>query len=50
MYQVAYNTLTDNRDVKLRKYTLEDSEWQLDDQLASVLKVRSHTSNFIIVL
>ena len=49
-YRVAYNTLTDNRDMKLRKYTLEDSEWQLVDQLASVLKVRSHISNFIIVL
>ena len=39
-YRVAYNTLTDNRDMKMRKYTLEDSEWQLVDQLASVLKVR----------
>jgi len=38
-YRVAYNTLTDNRDMRLRKYTLEDSEWQLVDQLASVLKV-----------
>jgi hypothetical protein len=49
-YRVAYNTLTDNRDMRLRKYTLEDSEWQLVDQLASMLKVRSHISNFIIVL
>jgi len=46
-YRVAYNNLTDNRDMKMRKYTLEDSEWQLVDQLASVLKVWSHISSII---
>jgi hypothetical protein len=40
-YRAAYNTLTDNRDMKIRKYALEDLEWQLVDQLASVLKVRA---------
>jgi hypothetical protein len=46
-YRVAFNTLTDNRDMKMRKYTLEDSEWQLVDQLASVLKVRTLISGHI---
>ena len=38
-YRTAYNKLTDNRDMKMKKYALEDMEWDLVDQLATVLKV-----------
>jgi hypothetical protein len=40
-YRNAFNELTSNRDMKMRKYELEDSEWEIVNQLAGVLKVRS---------
>ena len=38
-YRQAYNELTDNRGMKLRKYEVLDSEWEIVKQLANVLKV-----------
>jgi hypothetical protein len=38
-YCDAYNELTRNRDMKMRKYEIEDSEWEIVKQLADVLKV-----------
>ena len=38
-YRTVYNKLTDNHDMKMKKYALEDTEWDLVDQLATVLKV-----------
>ena len=40
-YRDAYNELTSNRDMKMRKYEIEDSEWEIVKQLAAVLKVSS---------
>jgi hypothetical protein len=40
-YRNVFNELTSNRDMKMRKYKLEDSEWEIVNQLAGVLKVRS---------
>lgn len=38
-YRDAYNELTGNRDMKMRKYEIEDVEWEIVKQLADVLKV-----------
>lgn len=43
-YRDAFNELTSNRDVKMRKYEIEDSEWEIVKQLADVLKVSSKFS------
>ena len=40
-YRQAYNELTDNRGMKMRKYEVLDSEWEIVKQLANVLKVRT---------
>ena len=40
-YHAAYNELTDNRDMKIRKYEMEESNWEIVKQLADVLKVSS---------
>jgi hypothetical protein len=48
-YRVAYNELTDNRDMKIRKYELEESDWEIVKQLADVLKVRSQILESITV-
>jgi hypothetical protein len=40
-YRNAYNELTGNRDMKMRKYEMEDSDWEIVKQLADVLKVSS---------
>jgi len=40
-YRDAFNELTSNRDMKMRKYELEDSEWEIVNQLAGILKVSS---------
>jgi len=39
-YRGAYNELTANRDMKMRRYEVEDDEWEIVRQLAEVLKVR----------
>jgi hypothetical protein len=38
-YRDAYNELSSNRDMKMRKYEIEDHEWEIVKQLADVLKV-----------
>ena len=38
-YRQAYNELTDNQGMKMRKYEVLDSEWEIVKQLANVLKV-----------
>jgi hypothetical protein len=38
-YRAAYNEITSNRDMKMRKYELADSDWKIVNDLASVLKV-----------
>lgn len=38
-YRDAYNELCANRDMKMRKYEVEDSEWEIVKQLADILKV-----------
>jgi len=38
-YRDAYNELTSNRDMKMRKYEIEDDDWEIVKQLADVLKV-----------
>ena len=38
-YCAAYNEITANRNMKMRKYELQDAEWEIVNQLASVLKV-----------
>ena len=40
-YRQAYNELTDNWVMKLRKYEVLDLEWEIVNQLAKVLKVSS---------
>lgn len=39
-YRGVYNELTANRDMKMRRYEVEDDEWEIVRQLAEVLKVR----------
>jgi hypothetical protein len=46
-YRTAYNKLTDNRDMKMKKYALEDTEWDFVDQLATVLKVSNRRIKFL---
>jgi len=38
-YREAYNKLTSNQEMKMRKLELSDKEWEIVNQLASVLKV-----------
>ena len=38
-YRDAYNELSSNRDMKMRKYEIEDYEWEIVKQLADILKV-----------
>jgi hypothetical protein len=38
-YRDAYNELSSNCDMKMRKYEIEDHEWEIVKQLAGVLKV-----------
>ena len=46
-YRDAYNELTSNRDMKMRKYEIEDQEWEIVKQLADVLKVSSQIFDLI---
>lgn len=38
-YRTAIDALTANRDLSLRKYELEDSEWDIAKNLCATLKV-----------
>ena len=50
IYRNAFNELTGNRDMKMRKYEIEDAEWEIVKQLADVLKVSSQNFGLIVVL
>jgi hypothetical protein len=39
IYRDAYNELCANHDMKMRKYEVEDREWEIVKQLADILKV-----------
>lgn len=38
-YRKAIDIITDERDMKLRKYELSDTEWDLAEELRDILKV-----------
>jgi len=38
----AINSITGDRDMKLRQYELSEDDWDMARQLRDVLKVRSH--------
>ena len=38
-YREAYNELCANREMKMRKYEIEDNKWEIVRQLADILKV-----------
>jgi hypothetical protein len=38
-YRAAYNEITANRDMKMRKYEIQDTEWKTVEQLTLLLKV-----------
>lgn len=40
IYREAYNQITANQDMKMRKYELNKKEWKTVKELADVLKVR----------
>jgi hypothetical protein len=42
----AYNELCANRDMKMRKFEIEDKEWEIVRQLADILKVNYFSSHF----
>ncbi len=48
-YRTAYNKLTDNCDMKMKKYAIEVTEWDLVNQLATVLKVGDCRFFFFVV-
>jgi hypothetical protein len=39
-YREAYNQITSNQDMKMRKYELTRKDWKIVKDLADVLKVR----------
>ena len=45
-YRVALNVITGERDMKLRKYELKDTEWHIAGQLRDILEVSSHLKLF----
>ena len=46
-YRDTYNEITSNRDMKMRKYELLDSDWKIINDLASVLKVNNTIYNYV---
>lgn len=42
-YRVALDTITGERDMKLRKYELKDAEWDIAKQLGGILEVLSYS-------
>lgn len=49
-YHVAYNELTNNRDMKIQKYEMEESDWEVVKQLVDVLKVSSQILKSITIV
>jgi hypothetical protein len=42
-YRIALDTITGERDMKLRKYELKDAEWDIAKQLGNILEVFSYS-------
>jgi hypothetical protein len=42
-YRIALDTITGERDMKLRKYELKDAEWDIAKQLGGILEVFSYS-------
>ena len=42
-YRIALDTITEERDMKLRKYELKDVEWDIARQLGDILEVHSYS-------
>jgi len=49
-YRVALDTITGERDMKLRKYELKDAEWVIAGQLRDTLEVFFFQSCFIVLI
>ena len=45
-YRVVLDIITGERDMKLQKYELKDTEWQIAGQLQDILEVASHLKMF----
>jgi hypothetical protein len=45
-YHDAYNELCANREMKMRKFEIEDNEWEIVRQLADILKVNYFSPHF----
>jgi len=45
-YRVALDVITGERDMKLGKYKLKDTEWHIAGQLWDILEVSSHLKLF----
>lgn len=45
-YCVALDVITGERDMKLQKYELKDTEWHIASQLRDILEVSSHLKLF----
>jgi hypothetical protein len=43
IYRDAYNELCSNHNMKMRKYKIENQEWEIAKQLADILKVKCFT-------
>lgn len=48
-HRQAVNSVTQDRALGLRKYELDDKEWDLLEQLHGVLKVCGRTNMFVVV-
>ena len=40
-YRIAIDAMTSNRELSLRKFELEDEEWEVAENLRDILKARS---------
>lgn len=49
-YQAAIQEFTSNLKLSLRKYELDNEEWELAEQLHDVLKVREYYSDDLVKL
>jgi hypothetical protein len=49
-YREAFNELTSNREMNMRKYELSDAEWRIVNDLASVLKVSGRFSDVLMFI
>ena len=47
-YQIAINSITADKTLKLRKYELDNNDWRIMNDLVSVLEVRVITKHILI--